>query len=123
MGGGFWDDTADNLCGFLYSFVMAVLKHAREITVTEASRRGVAGLVADAEHGEALVVTRHHRRVAALVSVDRLAEIEDAAEDLRDLALVLARSATDSGRRTSFDNVLAAFGHTRESLTAIEDDD
>lgn len=51
------------------------------------------------------------------------AEIEDAAEDLRDFAIVLARSAADSGRRTSFDEVLDAFGHTRETLTAIEDDD
>lgn len=113
----------DDLCIFLYSFVVVALNEARELTVTQASARGVAGLVADAEHGEVLVVTRHHRRVAAVVDVRRLAEIEEAAEDLRDLALVLARSATDSGRRTSFDDVLAAFGHTRESLDAVEDDD
>jgi prevent-host-death family protein len=102
---------------------MAVLKDTRELTVTEATKRGVAGLVADAEHGEALVVTRHHHPVAAVVSVRRLAELEDAAADLRDLALVLARSVTDTGRRTSLDDVLAAFGHTRESLAAVEDDD
>lgn len=91
--------------------------------MTDATKRGVAGLVADAEHGADLLVTRHHRPVAAVVGVDRLKEIEEAAADLRDLALVLARVVTDSGRRTSFDDVLAAFGHTRESLAAVEDDE
>jgi prevent-host-death family protein len=100
-----------------------VLNDAREITVTEATKRGVAGLVADAEHGADLVVTRHHQPVAAVVGARRLAEIEEAAADLRDLALVLARSVTDSGRRTPLDDVLTAFGHTRESLAAAEDDE
>jgi hypothetical protein len=36
---------------------------------------------------------------------------------------VLARAVTDAGRRTSFDDVLAAFGHTRESLGALPDDE
>jgi hypothetical protein len=43
--------------------------------------------------------------------------------DSRDLALVLARSATDSGGRTSFDDVLVASGHTRDSLASIKTDD
>ncbi|NGY58595.1 type II toxin-antitoxin system prevent-host-death family antitoxin [Lentzea sp. NEAU-D13] len=94
-----------------------------ELTVTEATKRGVAGLVADAERCGRVVVTRHSRPVAAVVPVSRLAEIDEAEADLRDLALVLARSAEDSGRRTSFDDVLAAFGHTRESLAAVGDDD
>ena len=99
------------------------MHNAREVTVTEATRRGVAGLVADAEHGGPVVVTRHSRPVAAVVPMARLAEIDEAAADLRDLALVLARAASDSGRRTSFDDVLTAFGHTRDSLAAVEDDD
>lgn len=102
---------------------MTVLRDACELSVTDATKRGVAGLVADAEHGADLLVTRHHRPVAAVVGVDRLKEIEEAAADLRDLALVLARVVTDNGRRTSFDDVLAAFGHTRESLAAVEDDE
>ncbi|MGI5504504.1 type II toxin-antitoxin system Phd/YefM family antitoxin [Lentzea sp. CA-135723] len=102
---------------------MTAIQDARELTVTEATKRGVAGLVADAENGDPVVVTRHSHPVAALVSVSYLAEIDEAAADLRDLALVLARSAADTGKRTSFDDVLAAFGHTRESLAAVEDDD
>lgn len=102
---------------------MTVLHGAHELSVTEATRRGVAGLVADAEHGADLVVTRHHKPVAAVVGAHRLAEIDEAAADLRDLALVLARSVTDDGRRTPLDDVLTAFGHTRESLAALEDDE
>jgi len=102
---------------------MAALADARALSVTEATKRGVAGLVADAEDGADLVVTRHHQPVAAVVGLRRLAEIEEAAADLRDLALVLSRAVTDTGRRTSLDDVLAAFGHTRESVAAIEDDD
>lgn len=92
-----------------------------EFSVTEASSRGIAGLVADAERGETVIVTRRSRRVAAVVGMDRLDEIGELRDDLRDLALVLARQATDTGRRTSMDEVLAAFGHTRESLAEFPD--
>jgi len=102
---------------------MTILRDAYELSVTEAAQRGVAGLVAEAERGSDLVVTRRHRPVAAVVGIDRLAELEQAAADLRDLALALARVATDAGRRTSLDEVLTAFGHTRESLAALPDDE
>jgi prevent-host-death family protein len=98
------------------------IQAGHETTVSDATRRGVAGLVADAEKGD-IVVTRRGQPVAAVVSMRRLAELDETAEDLRDLALVLARSATDSGRRTSMDDVLAAFGQTRESLESIPDDE
>jgi prevent-host-death family protein len=102
---------------------MTILPDARELTVTEAAQRGIAGLVAEAEQGADLVVTRRHRPVAAVVGMSRLASLEEAESDLRDLALVLARAATDSGRRTSLDDVLAAFGHSRESLAELPDDE
>lgn len=102
---------------------MAILHDAHELTVTEATQRGVAGLVADAEQGSDLVVTRRHRPVAAVVGISRLTLLEGAESDLRDLALVLVRAATDTGRRTSLDDVLAAFGHTRESLAELPDDE
>jgi antitoxin (DNA-binding transcriptional repressor) of toxin-antitoxin stability system len=102
---------------------MAVLHNPREVSVTQATQRGVAGLVADAEAGSDLVVTRHHRPIAAVVSMGRLAELEEAAGDLRDLALVLARAVTDTGRRTSLDDILHAFGQTRESLDALPSDE
>jgi len=61
--------------------------------------------------------------VAAVVGIGRLAELEEAAADLRDLALVMARAATDTGRRTTLGDVLEAFGHTRESLAGLPDDE
>jgi hypothetical protein len=36
---------------------------------------------------------------------------------------VLSRVIADTGRRTPLDDVIAAFGHTGESLALIEDDD
>ncbi len=89
--------------------------------MTEATRRGVAGLVSEAEGGTTVVVARHRRPVAAVVSMEYLAGVEDLREDLRDLALVVSRQVTDSGARTDFDEVLAAFGHTRESLADLPD--
>jgi antitoxin (DNA-binding transcriptional repressor) of toxin-antitoxin stability system len=78
--------------------------------------------LADAEQGADVVVTRRRRPVAAVVSIRRLADIERAAADLSDLALVIARSVTDTGERTGLDEVLAAFGHTPESLAALPDE-
>lgn len=113
----------ENLARFLYSFSMSLLRNTHELSVSDAAQRGVAGMVADAEGGTDLVVTRHRKPVAAMVSMDRLAELDRAESDLRDLALVLARAATDTGNRTSLDEVLGAFGHSRESLAEIEDDE
>jgi hypothetical protein len=63
----------------------------------------------------------HMRRDVNESSVTEAAELEEVEADLGDLALVLARAAIDTGRRTSFDEVLTAFGHTRESLAALPD--
>lgn len=101
---------------------MAILQHGQEISVTDAARRGVAGIVQDAERGTELIVTRRREPVAAVVAYERLAELERAETDLRDLALALARTMTDSGRRTPLDDVLAAFGHSRASLEELPED-
>jgi prevent-host-death family protein len=101
---------------------MTILAHPQEMSVTEATQRGVAGLVAEAEQGADVVVTRHRRPVAAVIAYHRLEELSKAAEDLRDLALVLARRVTDTGERTALDDVLRAYGHTRESLAALPDE-
>jgi len=60
--------------------------------------------VADAERSD-IVVTRRSQPVPAVVSMRRIAELDELAEVLRDLALVLARSATDGGNPTSLDEV------------------
>lgn len=101
---------------------MGVVEEHNELTVTEATRRGVAGLVADAERDDEVVVTRRNQPVAAVVSMRRLADLETTEADLTDLALVLARAVTDTGERSSLDEVLAAFGQERQSLEADPDE-
>jgi prevent-host-death family protein len=101
---------------------MAILHDPYSLTVTEAAKRGLPRLVADAEAGQDLLVTRRAEPVAAVLSVQRLREVEELLVDLQDLAVVLARVATDNQRRTSFDDVLDAFGHTPASLAALPDD-
>jgi prevent-host-death family protein len=88
------------------------------LSVTEASSRGVAGLVKSVEAGTDVVVARHGRPVAAVVSMARLVELQELERDLRDTALVLARLATDTGHRTSLDEVIKAFGFDRATLEA-----
>ena len=85
------------------------------LSVTEASRRGIARLVADAAHGREVVVERHGRAVAAVVDVERFDEVLHLRDDLRDLALVVGRAAGDDGRRHALDDVVDAFGRARRA--------
>jgi prevent-host-death family protein len=100
---------------------MSILDGSEAVAITEAGRRGVSRLVADAEAGHSTVLRRRAEPVAAVVSyrdVQRLAELE---RDLVDVALVLARSASDSGNRTSLDDVVTSLGYTREQLDSMDD--
>ena len=53
---------------------------------------------------------------AAVVGIDRLEQLQQLEDDLRDIALVAARMATTGPRRHSLDEVLARFGYTREQV-------
>jgi prevent-host-death family protein len=88
------------------------------LSVTAASARGVAGLLKSAEAGEDIVIARHGEPVAAIVSMTRIHEIRELESDLRDAALLLSRMTTDSGSRTSLDEVIEAFGFSRAELEA-----
>ena len=52
--------------------IFADMHPERTLSVTAATGRGVAGLVKDAERGEDIIVERHGRPVAAVISVDQL---------------------------------------------------
>jgi prevent-host-death family protein len=93
---------------------MTILRDAHELTVTEAAQRGVAGLVAEAERGSDLVVTRRRRPVAAVVGIERLTHLEEAESDLRDQALVLAHGPPYVARRRT-GGVRAHAGVTRRT--------
>lgn len=95
----------------------------RTLSVTAASSRGVAGLVKDAERGEDIVVQRHGRPVAAVISVDQLDELNRLRGDLLAASLILARQLSDSGNRTDLDDAIATLGFDRAELEAELDAD
>lgn len=92
--------------------------HPHVVSVTEAVTRGVPGLVKDVEHGEDVVVARRGHPVAAVVSMRRLEQLRSLEADLRDIALVLTRAATDTGARVGLDEAITAFGFDRAELEA-----
>ncbi len=94
---------------------------SEQVAITEASRRGVSRLVADAENGHPTVLRRRAEPVAAVVSYRELQRLQALERDLVDVALVLARAATDTGRRINLDEVITSFGYTREQLDAMDD--
>ena len=88
------------------------------MSITDASSRGIAALVREAEQGTDVIVERRHQPVAAMVSVGRLEALCEAQRDLRDIGLVLARAATDTGNRTGLDAVISHLGFDRAVLEA-----
>jgi len=88
------------------------------ISVTAASGRGVAGLVKDAESGQDIIVERRGKAVAAVVGMERLSRLSTLESDLRDIALILTRAATDGGVRSDLDDAMGAFGVNRAELEA-----
>lgn len=88
----------------------------RSMSVTAASERGISGLLKDAESGTDVVVERHGRPVAAIISMRHLKELAELEADLRSAALVLARAASDDGLRTDLDEVITSLGFSRREL-------
>lgn len=82
------------------------------ISVTEASKN-VSHLISEAEDGRTYVVVRHNRPAAVIMGVqevERLQALDDAAEDLRLLALSLVRTMTDDGHRHDLEDVIKDLG-------------
>jgi prevent-host-death family protein len=112
------------LCRNLYSFVVTAFDMSPHvISVTEAAKSGLPKLLREVEQGDDLVVERHGKPVAAVVSMRHLAEIRRMEADLREAALLLSRAATDTGHRTDLDTVIGAFGLDRGELEAELDAD
>jgi antitoxin (DNA-binding transcriptional repressor) of toxin-antitoxin stability system len=111
-----------NLCRFMYTFSMTRTP-TYSLSVSDATKRGIAGLARDAESGSSITVERNHRPVAAIIGVSELYRYQEAERDLRDLAVVLIRTATDNGERTSLDDVFSRFGFDRATLEREVDED
>jgi len=86
------------------------------LSVTEAAKRGLPRIVADAENGAAVVIERRGQKVAAVMAYERARALVQREDDVRDAILVLSRIVTDSGGRTGLDDVIAAFGFDRDEL-------
>lgn len=97
------------------------LAAAEPLPIAAASRRGVSRLVTDAENGHATILQRHAEPVAAVISFHELQRLQGLERDLVDVALVLTRAATDTGRRTSLDETIESLGFTREHLASVDD--
>jgi hypothetical protein len=94
------------------------------LPISEASAKGLSKIVSDAEGGHEWVLLRNSKPVAAVVGMgklERLQQLEDVEDDLRLMALALARTVTDNGNRTSFGKVLAHFGLDEDDLVAVDD--
>ena len=88
------------------------------ITVSQATERGVSAILRQARDGQPLIVEKHGIPVAAVVGISRFEELEELERDLRSASLVLARLASDNGKRSTLDEVLASLGFDREILEA-----
>lgn len=90
------------------------------LSISEASKLGVSGLVWRAEEGHEPVLLRNNKPVAAVVSMRCLEQLEQLQDDLTDLSLAVARTLTTGPERHTLDDVLDRFGYTRDGLRALE---
>lgn len=95
---------------------MALIDPTERITLADADRLGVAALIQEAETRHERIVARNNRPVAAVVSMERLNQLEQLKDDLRDASLAMARALTTGPDRHSLDEVLVQFGYTRDEL-------
>jgi len=86
------------------------------ISISDANKIGISGLVKAAEQGEQRVLLRNGKAVAAVIGIDALQRAEELEDRLLDVSLGLTRLLTASERRHSLDDVLDRFGFTREGL-------
>ena len=95
------------------------IEAAELISIAEADKLGVSALVREAEAGHEHVVLRNNKPVAAVVSMQRLEQMEELWEDLLDISLATARMMTTGPERYSLDEVLAHFGYTRAQIREL----
>ena len=88
------------------------------LTVSQATERGVSAILRQAHDGHPLIVEKHGTPVAAVIGISRFEELEELERDLRSASLVLARLASDDGKRSTLDEVIASLGFDREILEA-----
>ena len=98
---------------------MARIDTANLLSITDANRLGISQLVHRAEQGLEPVLLRNNKPVAAVMSMERLEELQQLEEDLLDISLTTARMLTTEATRHTLDDVLNQFGYTREQLRGL----
>ena len=95
---------------------MALVDTDDLMSISDANKLGISGLVRDAEQGHERVLLRNNSPVAAVVSMKRLEQLQQLEEDLLDISLATARMLTTGPARHSLDDILTQFGYTRDDL-------
>ena len=91
------------------------------LSISDANRMGVSGLIRAAEEGETRVVLRNNKPVAVVLSMARYDELEQSHAAAIDAAIAAARMLTAGESRHALDDVLAQFGYSRETLRQLPD--
>lgn len=95
------------------------------ISIGKISSEGLSRIVTEAEGGRRKVILRHNKPVAAIVDIatmNKLQELDEREEELRDFAAALARVATDNGMRISLDELAERLGVDLDSLSYLDDE-
>ena len=100
---------------------MAQIDTANLLSISEANKRGISALVREAEKGHEQVVLRNNKPVAAVVSMERLEQLQNLEDDLLDISLATARMLTTGPKRHTLDDVLEQFGYSREQLRDLDE--
>jgi PHD/YefM family antitoxin component YafN of YafNO toxin-antitoxin module len=86
------------------------------LSITDANKLGISGLVHRAELGREPVLLRNNKPVAAVMGMERFEQLQQLEEDLLDISLTTARMLTTGPARHALDDVLTRFGYTRDQL-------
>jgi hypothetical protein len=98
---------------------MARVETSDLLSISEANKLGISGLARMAELGREHILLRNNKPVAAVMSMERLEQLQQLEEDLLDISLTTARMLVTSPMRHSLDDVLSRFGYTREQLREL----
>src|SRR4051812_16753243 len=98
---------------------MALVDTADLVSISDANKLGISALVRAAETGHEQVVLRNNKPVAAVISIQRLEQLQQIEEDMLDVSLATARQLTTGPNRHTLDEVLAQLGYTREQIREL----
>lgn len=88
---------------------MYIFGYCRGMEITATKARDQLGRLIDRAHSEPVYLTRHDRRVGAIVDVDTLDRLMEAAEELDDIAAYDAAKA-EKGESVSLDELRRELG-------------